>query len=156
MGALQYLLTIAKNKFIQITYSGMVEWRSPEGNLIQFEDSGEATVNSTSITLSPLIPGTAYTIKVSAVTPQGRGEQISTTGAVLNSVHQGKYQACYLWTISLVPISSLSISSVFSAILSEDEDMDEVCMNGCYFIMQIAWPTFNCDFHRLSTVTTTW
>ena len=74
----------------------MVEWRSPGGNLIQFEDSGEATVNSTSITLSPLIPGTNYSIKVSAVTPRGRGEQILTTGAVLNSVHQGRYQACYL------------------------------------------------------------
>ena len=67
----------------------MVEWRSPGGNLIQFEDSGEAAVNSTSITLSPLIPGTNYLIKVSAITPRGRGEQISTTGAVLNSASQG-------------------------------------------------------------------
>ena len=74
---------------IQVTYSGMVEWRSPGGNLVQFEDSGEAAVNSTSITLSPLISGTNYSVKVSAVTPRGRGEQISTTGAVLNSASQG-------------------------------------------------------------------
>lgn len=68
----------------------MVEWRSPERNLIQFEDSGEVTVNSTSVTLSPLIPGTNYLIKVSAVTPRGRGEQISATGAVLNAALQGR------------------------------------------------------------------
>ena len=74
---------------IQVTYSGMVEWRSPGGNLVQFEDSGEATVNSRSITLSPLISGTNYSVKVSAVTPRGRGKEISTTGAVLNSVSQG-------------------------------------------------------------------
>ena len=67
----------------------MVEWRSPGGNLIQFEDSGEATVNSTRVTLSPLIPGTSYSIKVSADTPRGKGEEVSTTGAVLNSASQG-------------------------------------------------------------------
>lgn len=110
----------------------MVEWRSPRGNLIQFEDSGEAAVNSTRVTLSPLIPGTSYSIKVSADTPRGRGEEISTTGAVLNSASQGIYR----------PTSRL-------AMCSEGKICD-------VFTMQIVWPTFNCDFHRLLTATTIW
>ena len=53
--------------------------------MIQFEDSGETTVNDTSVTLSPLIPGTNYQIKVSAVTLRGRGEEVLASGNVLYS-----------------------------------------------------------------------
>ena len=75
---------------MQITFSGNVEWRSPGGNLVQFEDSGEATASGTSVTLSPLIPGTMYVIKVSTVSLRGRGEEVSISGNV--NFHQGMYK----------------------------------------------------------------
>ena len=67
---------------MQITYSGSVEWRSPHHNLVQFEDSGEVIVNDTSLTLTPLIPGTNYQIKVSIISLKGRGEEVSISGSV--------------------------------------------------------------------------
>ena len=67
-----------------------MEWRSPGGNLIQFKDSGEAIVNGTSVTLSPLIPGTNYLIKVSALTLQGQGQEMQTSGDVLNRRQLGR------------------------------------------------------------------
>ena len=73
-----------------MSYSADVQWSSPAGNLIQFEDSGERTVNSTSVTLSPLIPGNSYQIRVSAITLEGRGEEVLTTGDVPTT--QGRYQ----------------------------------------------------------------
>ena len=65
-----------------------MEWRSLRGNLIQFEDSGEMTVNGTRVTLSPLVPGTTYVVKVSAISSRGRGEEVMVLGNVRFS--QGK------------------------------------------------------------------
>ena len=61
----------------QLTFSGDVEWRSPGGTLVRFKDSGEISVTGTTVTVSPLIPGTRYQFKVSAITPTGRGVEIS-------------------------------------------------------------------------------
>ena len=61
----------------QVIYSGDVEWRSPGGTLVQFEDSGNISVTGTTVTVSQLIPGTRYHFKVSAITPTGRGAERS-------------------------------------------------------------------------------
>ena len=64
---------------IKVTYSGEVEWRSPaDGYLIQFEDSGEMTVTGTTATVLNLIPSTRYQFKVSAITANGRGGEMSS------------------------------------------------------------------------------
>ena len=76
------------SSLIQVTYSGDVEWRSPDGTLVQFEDSGELTVTGTTITFSPLIPGTSYHFKVSVVTSEGRGAEESLF--VSTKMYQGR------------------------------------------------------------------
>ena len=70
---------------LQVTYSADVEWRSHNGNLVQFEHTGEARVSGTSIKVSPLISGTNYLFKVSAITLRGRGEEVTKSGDVLTS-----------------------------------------------------------------------
>ena len=60
-----------------MTYFSEVEWRSPGNNLIRFRDSGKITVTDTTVTISPLVPGTNYLIKVSAVTQSGRGAEVT-------------------------------------------------------------------------------
>ena len=62
---------------MKVTYSGEVEWRSPGGSLIRFEDSGSISVTGTTTTISPLIPGTRYQFKVSAITSRGNGAEVS-------------------------------------------------------------------------------
>ena len=57
-------------------YSGEVEWRSPEGILIQFEDHGEMNTATNSIKVSALVPGTTYAFKVSAISQSGRGADV--------------------------------------------------------------------------------
>ena len=52
----------------QVTYSSDVEWRSPEGVLVHFVDSGEATTTTNGIKISALVPGTTYLFRVSAIT----------------------------------------------------------------------------------------
>ena len=61
-----------------MTYSGEVEWRSPGGYLIQFEDSGKLSVTGTTATVANLIPSTSYQFKVSAITANGRGGEMSS------------------------------------------------------------------------------
>ena len=68
----------------QVTYSGDVEWRSPGGTLVRFEDSGNISVTGTTVTVSPLIPGTRYHFKVSAITPAGRGADKSVFESTQN------------------------------------------------------------------------
>ena len=68
-----------------MTYSGVVEWRSPGGYLIQFEDGGEMSVIGTSAIVSPLIPDTSYQFRVSAVTSDGRGGEVSSLGTTLTT-----------------------------------------------------------------------
>ena len=62
-----------------MAYIGEVEWISP-GELVMFEDSGEISVTDTTVTVSPLIPGTNYLIRVSAVTQSGRGAEVTRYG----------------------------------------------------------------------------
>ena len=62
-----------------MAYIGEVEWISP-GELVTFEDSGEISVTDTTVTVSPLIPGTNYLIRVSAVTQSGRGAEVTRYG----------------------------------------------------------------------------
>ena len=66
-------------------YFGVVDWRSPAGTLVQFEDSGEVSVAGTTVTLSQLIPATNYLIRVSAITPSGRGAEVNHYGATRTS-----------------------------------------------------------------------
>ena len=68
----------------QVTYYGDVEWRSPGGTLVQFEDSGNISVTGTTVTVSPLIPRTRYHFKVSAITPTGRGAERSVIESTQN------------------------------------------------------------------------
>ena len=63
---------------MKVTYSGDVEWRSPGGYLLQFEDSGDVSVTGTTATVSNLIPSTNYQFKVSAITANGRGGEMSS------------------------------------------------------------------------------
>ena len=63
----------------------MVEWRSPGGYLIQFEDSGEVSVIGTTAIVSPLIPDTSYQFRVSAITSDGRGGEVSSLETTLTS-----------------------------------------------------------------------
>lgn len=63
---------------MKVTYSGDVEWRSPGDYLIQFEDSGEVSVTGTTVTVPNLIPSTRYQFKVSAITANGRGGEMSS------------------------------------------------------------------------------
>ena len=58
-------------------YYGTVEWKSPGNSLIQFEDSGEMSVTDTSVIISPLVPGTNYFVRVSAVTQSGQGAEVT-------------------------------------------------------------------------------
>ena len=81
--------------WVQVTYSGDVEWRSPGGTLVQFGDSGNMSVAGTTVTVSPLIPGTRYHFKVSAITPTGRGAEKSVFNSTRNysgKVHQVQIQ----------------------------------------------------------------
>ena len=64
----------------QVTYSADVEWSSPEGVLVLFKDSGEATATTNRIKVSALIPGTTYQFRVSAVTQSGRGAEVGIVG----------------------------------------------------------------------------
>ena len=68
-----------------MAYIGDVYWRSPGYDLVQFEDSGEIFVTDTTIAVSPLIPGTNYLIKVSAVTQSGRGAEVTHYGTTRTS-----------------------------------------------------------------------
>ena len=63
---------------MKVTYSGDVEWRSPGGYLLQFEDSGDVSVTGTTATVSNLISSTNYQFKVSAITANGRGGEMSS------------------------------------------------------------------------------
>ena len=70
---------------LKVTYSGEVEWRSPGGYLIQFEDTGEVSVTDTAAVVSPLIPGTSYQFRVSAITSSGRGGEVASFETTLTS-----------------------------------------------------------------------
>lgn len=59
-----------------------------------FEDTGELTVTGTSVKVSPLIPGTRYHFKVSAVTPTGRGAEVSAFGTTQENEGKAKINAC--------------------------------------------------------------
>ena len=74
-----------------MTYSGEVEWRSPGDYLVRFEDTGEVSVTmGTSVTVSNLIPTTSYQFKVSAITSDERGAEISSFVATRSSPQAGK------------------------------------------------------------------
>ena len=66
-------------------YSGNVQWRSPEGVLISFEDANEVTTTDNRIAITALVPGTIYTFKISAVTESGRGTEVMVTGQTMFS-----------------------------------------------------------------------
>jgi hypothetical protein len=66
--------------FTQVSYSGHIEYRSPEGVLVIFEDTGEVTATINSITIRALVPGSSYQFRVSAVTGSGRGADVNVLG----------------------------------------------------------------------------
>ena len=68
---------------VQVAYSAQVDWRSPDGTLIRFTDSGQATTTGTSLKVSQLIPGTNYLFKVSANTEKGRGADVTIVSQTL-------------------------------------------------------------------------
>ena len=76
-----------------MTYIGEVSWRSPSYDLVQFEDSGETTVTDTTVTVSPLFPGTNYLVRVSAVTQNGRGAEV-TRYTTTRTSQDGKQRQC--------------------------------------------------------------
>ena len=65
---------------MQVSYSGHIEYRSPQGVLVIFEDTGEVTATINSITIRALVPGSSYQFRVSAVTTSGRGAEVSVPG----------------------------------------------------------------------------
>ena len=74
-----FLLTIFTHG-VQISYSANVEYRSPQGVLVLFEDSGNVMVTLNSITIRGLVPESRYQFHVSAVTTSGRGAEVSVSG----------------------------------------------------------------------------
>ena len=70
-----------------MAYIGEVDWISPGyDQLVQFEDSGEISVTDTTVTLSPLVSGTNYFIRVSAITQSGRGAEVTRYGTTRTSL----------------------------------------------------------------------
>ena len=63
-----------------MAYIGEVDWISPGYDELVILDSGEISVTDTTVTVSPLIPGTNYLIRVSAVTQSGRGAEVTRYG----------------------------------------------------------------------------
>ena len=57
-----------------------MQYRSPLGVLILFEDSGEVTATINRITIGALVPESDYQFQVSAVTDSGRGAEASASG----------------------------------------------------------------------------
>ena len=68
----------------QVTYSGEVEWTSPNKVIVQFKDSGAVNTSTNSVTITPLMPGTMYMFKVSAITRSGRGAEVMVDGQTTN------------------------------------------------------------------------
>lgn len=66
-------------------YSANVQWRSPQGVLINFEDANSTMTVDNRITITGLVPGTIYTFKVSAVTESGKGAEVVATGQTMFS-----------------------------------------------------------------------
>ena len=64
----------------QITYSANVQYRSPQGVLIIFVDSGEVKATVNRIIVRGLVAESDYQFRVSAVTSSGRGEEVSVIG----------------------------------------------------------------------------
>lgn len=69
----------------QVSYSSEIEWISPENYLVTFEDRGDTNTSTNSVKISALVPGTTYTFKVSAITPSGRGAEVTVTGTTDNN-----------------------------------------------------------------------
>ena len=65
---------------MQISYSANVEYRSPQGDLVLFEDSGNVTATINSTIIRGLVPESRYQFQVSAVTTSGRGAEVSVSG----------------------------------------------------------------------------
>ena len=65
---------------MQVSYSAHVEYRSLQGVLVIFEDSGQVPAAINSIIVQALVPGSNYQFRVSAVTSSGRGAEVSTFG----------------------------------------------------------------------------
>ena len=80
-----------------MTYSGDVEWRSPGHYLIQFEDTGTVTVTGTTAVVSNLIPSTNYQFKVSAITANGRGGEMSSFALTRASQEGIQFIAVYMY-----------------------------------------------------------
>ena len=72
--------------YIQVAYVGEVDWISSGYDLFQYEDSGEISTTGTTVTVFPLIPGTNYLIRVSAVTQSGRGAEVTQYGTTRTSL----------------------------------------------------------------------
>ena len=69
-----------RTPYMQVTYSADVEWRSPQGVLVRFEDTGEAMATTNGIKISALAPATTYQFRVSAITQSGRGAEVGLVG----------------------------------------------------------------------------
>ena len=59
----------------QVSYSGVVDWRSNKDVYISFKEQGQTTADNTSLVIYPLTPSTEYVFKVAAVTSEGQGEE---------------------------------------------------------------------------------
>ena len=57
-----------------------MEYRSPQGVLVLFEDADNITTTINRITISGLVPENTYQFRVSAVTGSGRGAEVSVSG----------------------------------------------------------------------------
>ena len=103
-----------------MTYSGEVEWRSPGGALLQFDDEGELSVTGTTAVISPLIPGIRYHFKVSAITTTGRGGEVDAFGStqaypgMANLNIQSRFLHSVVYLMSILDFSSREPGS-FSA-----------------------------------------
>ena len=63
--------------YSQVFYSARIDGVSPEGTLIDFTHEGTTTTPTNIVVLEPLTPQSSYLIKISAITPRGRGEEVT-------------------------------------------------------------------------------
>lgn len=66
---------------LQVAYFANIEWYSPQGTLVMFEERGVVSSLTNSVMVSQLTPGTVYTFRVSAVVENGeKGAEIPAFG----------------------------------------------------------------------------
>ena len=67
---------------MQVVFTADVEWYSPMGTLVTFQEYGQTSSFTSRVTVYQLTPDTLYTFRVSAITENGeKGAEVVTSGS---------------------------------------------------------------------------